>query len=304
VNELYSEYIQLVLTHGGDRWGSDHNSFNDYGFSAVFYFEYTETPYYHTSGDTMAHINATYAAKNMRLIFATLAELSEARFKSNPPANPTLTGPTTGVINKDYTFSVVTTEPDGENVYYYIDWADGTNTGWMGPYPQGQVVTVQKSWSIPANYTVYARAKDINDVYSGWSNPLFVSIIDDHAPDTPTIKGPARGTIGTLYPYTFTTIDVDGDQVYYSIDWGDGTIEEWLGPYNSSQTAEISHQWNAKGTYTIKAKAKDVHGIESDWGTLSVKMPTSYNIPTQLFLEKLFERFPHIFPILRHLMGY
>jgi hypothetical protein len=287
VNELYTEYIQLILEHGGYTWGSDHNSFWDYGYSALFYFEYTETPYYHGPGDTIEHINATYAAKNMRLIFATLAELSEAGFKSNPPANPTLTGPTIGIINKEYTYSVVTTEPDGENVYYYIDWGDGTNTGWMGSYSPGDTVTVQKSWSTPANYTVYARAKDINEVNSGWSNPLFVSIIDDHAPYAPTIAGPAKGTIGTPYPYTFTTTDVDGDQVYYSIDWGDGQTEEWLGPYNSGATAEVSHQWDVKGTYIIRAKAKDMHGIESDWGTLQITMPASVIVsipssPTQL----------------------
>jgi hypothetical protein len=35
-----------------------------------------------------------------------------------------------------------------------------------------------------------------------------------------------------------------------------------------------------------------------------VKMPTSYNIPFQSFWERLFERFPHAFPILRHLLEY
>ena len=65
------------LHHGGSTWGSDHYSFWDEGYDALFYFEYTETPYYHTSRDTIAHINATYAVKNMRLILATLAELSE-----------------------------------------------------------------------------------------------------------------------------------------------------------------------------------------------------------------------------------
>jgi hypothetical protein len=35
-----------------------------------------------------------------------------------------------------------------------------------------------------------------------------------------------------------------------------------------------------------------------------VTMPVSYNIPTLLFWEQLFERFPHAFPILRNLLGY
>jgi hypothetical protein len=33
-------------------------------------------------------------------------------------------------------------------------------------------------------------------------------------------------------------------------------------------------------------------------------MPCSSNIPIHPFWEQLFERFPHAFPVLRHLMGY
>ena len=302
INTEYSDYIHLTLHHGGSIWGSDHNSFWDYGYDALFYFEYTETPYYHTSGDTMAHINATYAVKNMRLIFASLAELSEVSPVSNPPAKPVITGPTNGIVNYEYNYTVVTTEPDGEDVYYYIDWGDGTNSGWLGPFSSGTSTTAQKSWNTASTYTVQARAKDINEVLSEWSDPLSVSIINDQPPNTPTIDGRALGKTGTPNPYTFTTIDVNGDDVYYYIDWGDGQVDEWVGPYNSSEIAKITHIWDTKGIYTIKAKAKDVYDMESDWGTLKVIMPTEY--ATHGFLERFFVTFPRLFPILRHLMGY
>jgi hypothetical protein len=69
---------------------------------------------------------------------------------------------------------------------------------------------------------------------------------------------------------------------------------------------EISkaHTWSKKGTYVITAKAKDTKGNEGEWGTLSITMPFSYNIPIPSFWKSLFERFPHAFLILRHLMGY
>jgi len=304
VNTEYNDYIHLTLHHAGTSSGSDHYYFWQNGYSAVFYFEYEMTPYYHTAQDTIAHINATYAVKNVRLILATLAELSEAGYLSDPPAKPTLTGPTIGVLNNEYTYSVVTTEPDGEDVYYFIDWGDGTNSGWLGPYSSGTQTTAQKSWNSTATYTVQAKAKDINQISSEWSDPIFVLIINDQPPNTPTIDGRTLGKIGTPYPYTFTTIDVNGDKVYYYIDWGDGQVDEWVGPYNSSEIAEIMHQWDTKGTYTVKAKAKDVYGIESDWGTLKVIMPTEYAPFIHGFLQRLFETFPRMFPILRHLMGY
>jgi subtilisin family serine protease len=123
-------------------------------------------------------------------------------------------------------------------------------------------------------------------------------------PAPPTITGPAKGKIKVATEYNFTTTDPDGDEVSYFIDWDDGANSSWVGPYPSGDLIPISHTWSKKGTYTIKAKAKDIYGNESDWGTLSVTMPCSYNIPFQPFWERLFERFPHIFPILRHLLGY
>jgi hypothetical protein len=270
----------------------------------LFYFEYTETPYYHSPQDTIDHINATYAVKNMRLIFATLAELAEVGFISNPPAKPVLTGPIKGVLNEVYTYTVVTTEPDGENVYYYFEWGDGTNSGWLGPYTSGVPATAQKSWSIEAVYIVQAKAKDINQVSSEWSDTLSVSIIDDDAPNTPSVDGQKRGKVGTTYTFTFATVDVNGDQVYYKINWGDGQVDEWVGPYNSGAAVEITHVWDEKGSYTVMAKAKDVYDIESGWGSMNIVMPTEYTFSFNVFLQHLFERFPNVFPILRHLMGY
>jgi len=123
-------------------------------------------------------------------------------------------------------------------------------------------------------------------------------------PITPTITGPAQGKIKVETDYNFTTTDPDGDEVYYFIDWGDQTNGSWIGPYPSGDKITKSHTWSTKGTYIIKAKAKDIYGNESDWATLSVTMPCSYNIPFQHLWERLFERFPNAFPILRHLMGY
>jgi hypothetical protein len=295
INTEYTDYIHLTLDHGGSTWGSDHNSFWDEGYDALFYFEYTETPYYHTSQDTMAHINATYAVKNMRLILATLAELSEVGILSNPPAKPVLTGPTAGVINEVYTYTVVTTEPDGEDVYYFIEWGDGTNSGWLGPFASGQQTTAQKSWGAEATYTVRAKAKDINHVSSEWSDSLLVTILVDRPPNTPTINGPPEGEPGNAYLYTFTTIDLDGDMVYYYIDWGDNQTSDWAGPYNSGATATATHEWAAEGDYTIRAKAKDVYDVESDWGTYSITMPVSVDLQSATQSHLLINRFfPHL----------
>jgi len=123
---------------------------------------------------------------------------------------------------------------------------------------------------------------------------------ENQAPNPPTITGSPKGKIGTAISYHFTAIDPEGSNVRYFIDWGDKTQDYWLGPYPSGETVDVSHTWSERGTYTIRAIARDFLGNESDWGTLEVTMPRTitFNLPFLKFLE----RFPNAFPVLRHLL--
>ncbi|HVQ01343.1 MAG TPA: Zn-dependent exopeptidase M28, partial [Candidatus Thermoplasmatota archaeon] len=104
--------------------------------------------------------------------------------------------------------------------------------------------------------------------------------------------------------YNFTTTDPDNDQVYYFVDWGDGSNSSWIGPHQSGDSLIQSHSWLKKGTYLIRSKAKDSHWDESNWSTLQVSMPLSYEPPHLRFFVWLLERFPNMFPIIRYLMRY
>jgi len=119
-------------------------------------------------------------------------------------------------------------------------------------------------------------------------------------PIIPEINGPNRGKPGEEYTYEIKSLDPDGDDnLYYYIDWGDGDIQEWIGPYASNESLEIKHIWENKANYYIRAKAKDISGRESNWAALKVIIPRDKvinNIHTILLW--LFERFP----IFRNLM--
>jgi hypothetical protein len=225
---------------------------------------------------------------------------------NNPPAAPQITGQTNGTTehSNDYTF--ITNDPDGDQIYYWIDWGDGYTEEWIGPYTSGQSITIPHTWDIPAVYTIEAKVKDTFGAESSWGT-LQVTI-GSNPPETPQITGIPNGTVGQSYDYTFITSDPDGDQIYYWIDWGDGQTNQWIGPYNPGQPVTIPHTWAEKGTYTIQAKAKDTYGAESSWGILVVNMPlSSHNMDLHFFenfFEKLFERFSYSFPILRYLLGF
>jgi hypothetical protein len=127
-------------------------------------------------------------------------------------------------------------------------------------------------------------------------------IIVNNKPNTPAIDGPAKGKVGKPITYTFVATDPDGDDVSYYVDWGDGTNSNWTSPSASGVDVTATHTWSKKGTYVIKAKAKDVYDAESDWGTLSVSMPR-LKISNNALLLRILERFPHAFPIMRYLIG-
>jgi parallel beta-helix repeat protein len=114
---------------------------------------------------------------------------------------------------------------------------------------------------------------------------------ENEPPTAPDIDGPGEGTAGESYDYSFETTDPDEDDVYYYIEWGDGETEEWIGPYASGDEIIVSHIWDEKGDYTIRAKAKDIHDLESDWGTLPVTMPKSKTVYLPI-LHKILENHP------------
>jgi len=113
-------------------------------------------------------------------------------------------------------------------------------------------------------------------------------------PDAP--DGPDSGKINTEQTYTASTTDPDGDKISYMFDWGDGEFSGWIGPYNPGAEASASHTWTEQGDYEIRVKAKDDHGVQSEWSDpLPITMPKgkSYINPILLeILEKILERFP------------
>ena len=91
-------------------------------------------------------------------------------------------------------------------------------------------------------------------------------------------KLPASGKAGTSYDYTFESTSPLERNVYYYIDWNDGNIENWIGPYASGETVTVSHTYGNKGTYTISSRAKDTDNLWGPWGTMPVTMPLDLNL--------------------------
>jgi hypothetical protein len=88
----------------------------------------------------------------------------------------------------------------------------------------------------------------------------------NHPPDIPIIKGPGILHDPGPHEFTFKTVDPDGDDVFYEIHWGDGTIIDWFGPFNSGEKIVRCKTFFYEGYFEIKARAKDTYGSIGEWG--------------------------------------
>jgi hypothetical protein len=152
------------------------------------------------------------------------------------------------------------------------------------------------------NYTVTLTVTDDGGNSTDDTTWAWIQESNDH-PDKPFITGETNGKAGTKYDYTFVTNDPEGLKIWHYIEWGDGTDTGWIGPYLSGTEITKSHSWSKKDTYAIRCKAKDPYDAESEWAYLEVTMPKNkpfnFNYPLSSWL---FERFPWMLPILRHLL--
>jgi hypothetical protein len=87
---------------------------------------------------------------------------------NQPPSAPTITGPTSGKTNTEYSFNFVSTDPEDDAVMYNVDWGDG-DTDWTEYGDSGTEVTLKHTWTSQGTFTIKAQAIDIHGAESDWS---------------------------------------------------------------------------------------------------------------------------------------
>ncbi len=130
--------------------------------------------------------------------------------------------------------------------------------------PQDTIENMNIPYATKATKLIIATLAELSEISESKNAPL--------KPKTPS--GPINGKIGEEYHYTSSTTDFNGNVLYYYWDWGDGMNNDWIGPYNSGDEVNISHVWDERGSYSIKVKAKNDEGYESQWSDpLTISMP-------------------------------
>jgi outer membrane protein assembly factor BamB len=194
---------------------------------------------------------------------------------NRPPKAPTISGPATARVNSTVDFTVQTTDPNNDDVAYQISWGDGTKDTWTLYFPSGQDIPKAHIYSKSGNYSVMAKAKDIREKESNWSNQHQISITSQ-APNSPsTPSGPHTGYVDTSYTFSSSSTDPDGDSVAIRFDWGNGFISNWSNYVASGITVSCNYSYSNSGTFYIKAQAQDIWGDTSVWSSPLTTIITS-----------------------------
>jgi len=103
----------------------------------------------------------------------------------------------------------------------------------------------------------------------------------------------------------YISSDLNGDEITFTFDWGDGTSEESYGPYPTDGESvikqEFKHTWTEEGSYNIKVKARDSTGKESVWSDpVSISMSKDQAKSTPLL--KFFKGYQALLQLLQQFL--
>lgn len=124
--------------------------------------------YTNGSGKTIKHFYAT-AGTYQVILTVTDNNGSTNTFKTNiiitkgnkPPTQPTINGPVFGHKNKPYTFTVTSSDPDNDNIYYSIIWDDETSYVNTSTFLSSNTPFIgNHSWTSPGAYKISVHTSD------------------------------------------------------------------------------------------------------------------------------------------------
>jgi hypothetical protein len=167
-----------------------------------------------------------------------------------------------GKPGDSYDYNTSTIDEDGDLVKYGWDW-DGDNIvdEWSEYLESGIVNSCSHIWDNNGIYNVKVKAEDIFGAQSDFSSEIIVKISDNNPPNTPTCN--YNSITDEL---VISSIDPDGNDVRFGIDWdNDRIVDFWTNYVTSGFEERIDCQ---SRTNSIGVIAEDIYGSCCDWSSV------------------------------------
>jgi hypothetical protein len=95
-------------------------------------------------------------------------------FGQLPPFRPAIRQLSDFEPHKELEFGFVTKDINDDTIFYFVDWGDGTNSSWVGPYSSGEEIRLTHMWDEARTYWVKAKARDEHGAESEWKEYVLI----------------------------------------------------------------------------------------------------------------------------------
>lgn len=89
---------------------------------------------------------------------------------NNPPSIPTITGKLNGKTGNNYDYKFLSTDPEGDDISYYVKWGDGNTIMWTSYQASSTPLYETHSWTAQGTYKIEAKAQDRYGCQSDWGS--------------------------------------------------------------------------------------------------------------------------------------
>ena len=89
--------------------------------------------------------------------------------ENNPPNIPSIIGPNSGKRGIDYNYTIVSTDPEADDIFYTIKWGDDRSRYYFTPFTSGEEFVAQHNWSDNGEYTIMVKGNDVYGAESEWA---------------------------------------------------------------------------------------------------------------------------------------
>jgi hypothetical protein len=154
-------------------------------------------------------------------------------------------------------------DADADSLYFFVQWGDGTESGWVGPVASADDYEIYHVYADTGLFGVLAKAKD-GARETGWSDTSIIHV-GEFGPLVPhRPSGPDEVSVGDSATYVTAAGHPLGHKVSLQCDWGD-TLSEWSEFIAADQFYYLRHAFAQAGTMLVRARARDELEHISDW---------------------------------------
>jgi len=156
--------ISIAIPSTGDTWSTSTDSEGYYSKTIVAPAIYDDSPCDRETGSGGVIVQCDSGSLSGYRV-QTLTTI-----RNSPPDTPLIEGETKGKVGVAYSYSIVTQDSEMDDVMYYVDWGDQTNSSWVGPFHSGENITLSHTFTKKGTYTIQVKARDGYFAESGWGS--------------------------------------------------------------------------------------------------------------------------------------